>query len=395
MRQQYEIADVIRQFYDDDFRKGIPVYQQRTLKALLQCRTAALGGHIDVCDGCGLLQISYNSCRNRNCPKCQGLEKESWTIQREEELLPVPYFHVVFTLPHELNGLCLHNPRFMYDLLFDSAWYVLQTFANDPKWLGAQTAATMVLHTWGQNLQLHPHVHCIVPGGGLDKEGHWQNPRKGGPDFLFPALAMNKVYRAYFLKQLKIALESGQLSLPDDFPKRKGYKLWKEQLYKKEWVVYTKPPFSKPENVVNYLARYSHRIAIYNQRIINVTNEAVTFRYKDYRDGSKQKTMVLQGREFLRRFCLHIVPDRFRKIRHYGFLSNAVKIKYLKLAKMDLEKKRFIALSREERRAYAKLRLFGFPDDTCHCCGQGKMVAFDSWSANKDPPDYLNVANGI
>ena len=229
---------------------------------------------------------------------------EGWIIQREEELLPVPYFHVVFTLPHELNELCLHNPRFMYDLLFESAWYVLQTFAKDPKWLGAQTAATMVLHTWGQNLYLHPHVHCIVPNGGLTNEGKWQNPRKGGPNFLFPILAMNKVYRAYFLKRLKIALEEGMLTLPDNFPKRSDYKTWKEKLYKKEWVVYTKPPFSKPENVVNYLARYSHRIAISNQRIINVTETEVAFSYKDYRDGAKQKTMVLQGKDFLQRFCL-------------------------------------------------------------------------------------------
>ena len=369
----------------------------------MQCRTAALGGHVDVCDGCGLLQISYNSCRNRNCPKCQGLEKEAWSIQREEELLPVPYFHVVFTLQHELNGLCLHNPRFMYGLLFESAWYVLRTFAADPKWLGAQSAATMVLHTWGQNLQLHPHVHCIVPGGGIDKAGRWQNPRKGGPNFLFPVLAMNKVYRAYFLKQLKIALESGQLSLPKDFPKRSAYKSWKEKLYKTEWVVYTKPPFSKPQNVVNYLARYSHRIAIYNQRITTVTKDTVSFRYKDYRDGAKQKTMCLQGKEFLKRFCLHIVPDRFRKIRHYGFLSNAAKKKALTLVKKELENKRFIALSRAERKAYAQLRLFGFPDDTCPCCGVGKMVpfgllratAFDSWSANKDPPDYLKGAKGV
>ena len=386
---KFEVADAIDKFFDEDFRKCIPAYQQRTLSALQACRTASLGGHVDACDLCGLLQISYNSCRNRNCPKCQGLQKEMWTIQREEELLPVSYFHVVFTLPHELNGLCLHNPRFMYDLLLESAWYVLNSFARDPKWLGAQSAATMILHTWGQNLQLHPHVHCIVPSGGLDTEGNWQNPKKGGPDFLYPILAMNKVYRAYFLKQLKIALEGGRLSLPDDFPTDKPYKVWKENLYKKEWVVYTKPPFSKPENVVNYLARYSHRIAISNQRIINVTNKKVTFRYKDYKQGAKQKVMVLKGKDFLRRFCLHIVPERFRKIRHFGFLSNAVKTKSLKLAKRSLQNKRYQALSKAERKAYAMLRLFGQLKNVCSCCGKEQLVTIDIWLANKDPPGYL------
>ena len=392
MRQKYEVADVISQFYDDDFRKSIPLHQQRTLSALLQCRTASLGGHIDACDACGFLKISYNSCRNRNCPKCQGMEKEMWIIQREEELLPVPYFHVVFTLPHELNVLCLRNPRFMYDLLFESAWYVLQTFASDPKWLGAQSAATMVLHTWGQNLQLHPHVHCIVPNGGLTKEGQWQNPKQGGPGFLFPILAMNKVYRAYFLKQLKIALEGGLLALAADFPTGKDYKIWKEKLYTKEWVVYTKPPFSKPENVVNYMARYSHRIAITNQRIIKITDDEVTFSYKDYKDGAKTKIMTLKGKDFLQRFCLHILPDRFRKIRHYGFLSNAAKKKSLTLAKKVLQNKRHITLSKAERKAFAQLRLFGLPNNNCPCCGIGEMIHLDSWEPNRGPPVCINVA---
>lgn len=391
MQLKFELADVIDNFFDDDFRKRIPVHQQRTLTALQLCRTASLGGHVDACDACGLLLISYNSCRNRNCPKCQGLQTEMWTIQREEELLPVPYFHVVFTLPHELNGLCLHNPRFMYDLLFESAWYVLQTFANDPKWLGAQSAATMVLHTWGQNLQLHPHVHCIVPSGGLHKNGEWQNPKKSGSDFLYPILAMNKVYRAYFLKQLKKALEGGALSLPDDFPMGKQYNAWKENLYAKEWVVYTKPPFSKPEKVVNYLARYSHRIAISNHRIINVTDTQVTFRYKDYKDSAKQKTMTLDGKIFLQRFCLHIVPERFRKIRHFGFLSNSVKNRCLNLAKRSLLNKLHTALSKAERKAFAMLRLFGQPKNICPCCGKGQMVRVDIWLANKDPPSYLNI----
>ncbi len=250
-----------------------------------------------------------------------------------------------------------------------------------------QNSATMVLHTWGQNLQLH--VHCIVPSGGLDKNGDWQNPKKGGANFLFPILAMNKVYRAYFLKQLKIALEGGLLSLPSDFPMKRDYKVWKETLYKKEWVVYTKAPFSKPDNVVKYLARYSHRIAISNHRIVNITETDVFFRYKDYRDGAKNKTMSLRGVDFLKRFCLHIVPSRFRKIRHFGFLSNAVKTKCLSLAKTSLENKRHVALTKAERKAYAELRLFGQSTNRCPCCKKGQMVTVDVWLANKDPPGYL------
>lgn len=390
MRPVFEIADIIHTFYDEDFARRIPLHQQHTLRALQYCRTARMGGHVDACTACGLLRISYNSCRNRNCPKCQELQKEMWTIQREEELLPVTYFHVVFTLPHALNGLCLHNPRFMYNLLFEAAWMVLQSFGADPKWLGAQTAATMLLHTWGQNLTLHPHVHCIVPGGGISKAGKWQQPRRGNARFLFPVLAMNKVFRACFLKQLRHYLEAGQLALPTGFPKDKAYHEWKEQLYKTEWVVYVKSPFSQVRNVVRYLARYSHRIAISNHRIINVTNEQVTFRYKDYRDGALQKLMTLDGKVFLRRFCLHILPPRFRKIRHYGFLANAVKNLRLQQAKSDLLKKRHVILSKSERKYYAQLRLFGNASiDLCPCCGKGQMVTINVWLANKDPPDYL------
>ena len=243
MRPTLEVADIINRFYCESFRQGIPVYKQRALGALSQCRTAALGGHIDACDSCGHNKISYNSCRNRHCPKCQGLQKEMWAIQREEELLPIAYFHVVFTLPHELNALCLFNPRLMYDLLFESAWYVLQTFAHDLKWLGAKSAATMVLHTWGQKLTLHPHVHCIVPSGGLAVDGKWQRPRRGNSNFLYPVLAMNKVYKAYFLKRLREYLKANELKLYQGFPIGNSYNKWKENLYKKEWVVYTKTSF--------------------------------------------------------------------------------------------------------------------------------------------------------
>ena len=390
MRATYEVADIINTFYDEAFGMRIPRHHQRTLNALQACRTAALGGHVDACDACGNMRISYNSCRNRHCPKCQGLQKEMWAIQREEELLPVAYFHVVFTLPHELNGLCLHNPRFMYDLLFESAWYVLHKFGRDPEWLGAQTAATMVLHTWGQNLQLHPHVHCIVPNGGINKRGTWQNARKGNSQFLYPVPAMNQVYKAYFLKRLRQHLERGELSLPNNFPTPKDYYYWKERLYKKDWVVYAKPPFGGVENVVKYLARYSHRVAIANQRIINITEEHVSFGYKDYKDGARQKVMTLTGAQFLQRFCLHILPNRFRKIRHFGFLSNAAKKKRLNQAKQALLKKQHNALTKAQRKALAAQRLFSNNASLCPCCKQGRMVIVEILLPNKDPPGNRN-----
>jgi hypothetical protein len=395
LRPRFEMADVIELFYDKKIKQIIPVYQQVILSTLAACRTATLGGHVLACDECGVVRYAYNSCRNRNCTKCQGVEKEMWVIQREEELLPLSYFHVVFTLPHELNGLCLYNPVAMYNLLFESAWYVLNTFGKDPKWLGAQSAATMVLHTWGQNLSLHPHVHCIVPAGGITKDGKWQNPRRGNAKFLYPVKAMNKVYKARFMRQLKQLLKDGWLKLPPGFPKsikEKNYTRWKENLFAKEWVVYTKPPATGAGQVINYLARYTHSIAISNYRIINVTDKSVSFLYKDYRQKGKQKVMTLDGKIFLQRFCMHILPSRFRKVRHYGFLANAVKSRRLTTAKMALLQKRHIALSRAERKAFARLRLFQSIDEhRCPACHEGRLVVIETLSPNKSPPKNWRI----
>ena len=246
-RPAWEMADVIARFGEKLLQSGqVGAWQKKTLSDLGQCRTALLGGHVDACTGCGQVRVSYNSCRNRNCPKCQSLEREAWILGREADLLPEIYYHVVFTLPSELNGLCLRNPRFMYDTLFDSAWATLQKFAADPKWLGAQTGATMVLHTWGQNLSLHPHVHCIVPGGGLDAHGRWQKSRAGGDRFLYPVKAMWRVYRAIFMKKLCATLEMGELVLPESEPEfydPQAYLAWKNARYAKPWVVYAKRPF--------------------------------------------------------------------------------------------------------------------------------------------------------
>lgn len=384
-----EVAQLIRQFMPQLEQTAYLEQHRYTLEAIRDCRTAAMGGHLDACDACGNIRISYNSCRNRHCPKCQGIRKEMWIIQQQDMLLPVSYFHVVFTLPHEFNPLCLYQPRILYSLLFQSAWQTLRTFALDPKWLGAKTAATMVLHTWSQTLILHPHVHCIVPNGGLTKEGKWQFPKRGKDNFLFPVSAMKKVFKGIFMSKIKRAIEAGLIRLPNEFPFGRAYKTWKDKLYQKDWVVYTKKPFSKVANVIDYLGRYSHRVAITNHRLQKIEKGTVTFEYKDYKDGAKKKSMPLEGTEFLRRFCLHILPKGFRKIRQFGFLSNAGKAKNLAKAKRALGVKVDRLLTRKERRIIAIQRLFQQPQNQCPCCKKGKMITLEIWQKNKSPPEWV------
>jgi hypothetical protein len=381
-----ELADVITKFGTD---VEVSSHQRRTLEALRRCRTAELGGHIDTCDSCGHLHISYNSCRNRHCNKCQGLNKEAWIIQQEDQLLPVAHFHVVFTLPHELNSLCMCEPAKMYDLLFKAAWHTLKTLSLDPKWLGAKPAATMLLHTWGQNLSLHPHVHCIVPNGGLTSDGSWQFPKRGKSNFLYPVKAMQKLYKGYFMQKLKELLIEPDWAFPPDFPKNEAFKNWKDELYKKDWVVYTKKPFGGVKSVVEYLGRYSHRVAITNQRIKSITATHVSFSYKDYRTNGNSKLLTLEGKEFLRRFSQHILPSGFRKVRHFGFIANASKAKSIKAARQALHVKQKELLNKAERRTLAKQRLFKKEADQCPCCKQGRMVTIEVLSAARAPPTAM------
>ncbi len=380
MKAQLEIGEILRG-YEGDLTK-YSHHQRRVLWALRDCRTAALGGHIDACDACGNIKISYNSCRNRHCPKCQGLEKELWMLAREEELLPVTYFHVVFTLPHELNDLCRYNAEAMYDLLFSSAKQTLQQFGDDKQWLGAQLGITMVLHTWGQNLSLHPHIHCIVPNGGLRKDGTWQYPKKGNEKFLFPVAAMQSVYKALFMKGLHEKIVNKMINLPPDFPiEKSAYKSWKNALYDKTWVIYAKRPFGGPKQVIEYLGRYTHKVAISNHRLKGFDKDKgiVTFEYKDYKDGGKKKEIDLTADEFIRRFVQHILPPKFRRIRHYGFLSNAAKGKSLEKARQSLGMKAQIKRDKAARKEEAMRRMLG---ESCHsggtnqcpCCKDGTMV---------------------
>jgi len=279
----------------------------QALQALRKCRTAALGGHTDRCDNpsCQKLHLSYNSCRNRHCPKCQGHKREQWIWAREEELLNVPYFHMVFTLPSELSRLCLYEPKLLYGLLFKSAWEVIAGFASNPKFFGADPGMIAILHTWGQNLSLHPPLHCIVPGGGITQSGQWKPARNKGK-YLFPVKAMSRVFRAHYVAGLRKGLKTEQ---------SEGFY---QSLFQKKWVVYCKRPFLGPPQVVEYLGRYTHKIVISNHRIKNLDDQRVTFLVKDYRHGGRKSLLRLPDSEFIRRFAMHILPKGFVRIRHYG-----------------------------------------------------------------------------
>jgi Putative transposase/Transposase zinc-binding domain len=358
MRPAYELADVLNAHWNEVLLSAhFNTWQLRTLNALRRCRSAEMGGHIDGCDNCGYLRISYNSCRNRHCPKCQVVQREQWIIARQAELLPVSYFHVVFTLPDTLNRLCLHEPKKMYDLLFAVAWSVMQSFSQDKKHLGAQTGMIAVLHSWGQNLSLHPHLHCIVPGGGLTKQNKWKQSRSRGK-FLFPLTAMSKVYRARFVAALR-----------KHFPEEK--QLLYNELFKKDWVVYAKQPFAGPQQVIEYLGRYTHKIAISNHRIQSITPQAISFTFKDYRETAKKKIMQLQPLEFIRRFALHILPKGFVRIRHYGILSSKRKANNLSLIHLQLDSV-YVKPEKKDWQQVSSERL-NYNPKICPCCKQQSM----------------------
>lgn len=321
-----EVADILRaqgRRFLDRYRSGLDYQQIKAFRAIQNCRTAALGGHIDACPQCGHQAISYNSCRNRHCPKCQAQVRQRWIAAREQELLDISYFHVVFTVPHELNVLALENPRLFYDLLFTASAHTMLGVAADSKHLGAQIGMISILHTWGQNLLLHPHVHCVVPAGGLSPDHtHWVGQRY---PFFLPVKVLSRVFRGKFLARLKRLRRRQQLlcagpaaALADD---RQFAKLLR-RLHRQDWVVYAKPTLGGPMRVIRYLGRYTHRVAISNQRLLAFDGERVTFLWKNYAHGGKQRTMTLTATEFLRRFSLHVLPKGFVRIRHFGFLAN-------------------------------------------------------------------------
>lgn len=386
MQPQFELAQLLRvhwQTIEQNVKNNmLNTWQLRTLSALSKCRTSALGGHIDGCGSCGNLRISYNSCRNRHCPKCQGNEREAWIQAREKELLPVAYFHVVFTLPSELNGLCIQYPKPMYDSLFAAAWDTINTFANDEKHLGATTGMISILHTWGQQLTLHPHLHCIIPAGGLTKQGKWKHTKTNG-NYLFPVKALSVVFRAKYIHHLRKNLLELNTKNNTNIILSKSVI---DSCFKKQWVVYTKRPFSGANSVVEYLGRYTHKVAISNHRIIGMDNNKISFSYKDYKDGAKKKVLTLDAMEFVRRFSLHILPKAFVRIRHYGILSSTSKTKAIEVIRKQLPKLK-TKTTKHHATHYNPLQ--------CPCCKKETMMRLLHFNQRGPPANWKVYAKKL
>jgi endogenous inhibitor of DNA gyrase (YacG/DUF329 family) len=370
----YELQTIVERFLPRlSARQGISREQLKVLSAIQNCRTSALGGHEEVCKSCGQVRYAYNSCRNRHCPKCQGIDLERWVMARETDLMPVKYFHVIFTLPEELNELCMFHPADMYQLLFQTAWNVLCSFASDEKWLGGQLGAFAILHTWSQTLMLHPHIHLIIPAGGISQNGKWKASKSKGK-FLFDVTQLSSVFRARFIAGLRKLAKELSLTLE---------KQMMDRLFEKGWIVYAKQPFGGPQKVIKYLGQYTRRIAISNYRIKKITDDHVVFSYKDRRDKNKKKILTLKGEEFLRRFLLHVVPSGFMRIRHYGFLSSRNKTKALTIIRKELN----VAAPEKKKLTWkqiAKTRL-GFDPRKCPSCG-GEMVIYKIIPRHRAPP---------
>jgi hypothetical protein len=371
MRPAHTVADILEIEQQKLQQLSLTSWHFRTLQAVRRCRTSAMGGHIDKCDCCQKLHISYNSCRNRHCPTCQGHKREQWINARENELLNVPYFHVVFTLPHEFNSFALSHGKVIYSSLFKAAWQTLQQFGANPKHLGGKMGMIAVLHTWGQNLSLHPHLHCIVPGGGLTKSGKWKSAKSKGK-YLFNVKAMSPVFKAKYVALLR----KSELNIPQ--------KIYNE-VFKKKWVVFAKQPFARPENVIEYLGRYSHKIAISNHRILQIDQEKkrVTFTAKDYRHGDKKIVLTLSTEEFVRRFGLHILPKGFTRIRHFGILSSSLKKEKLPQLQAELAVKKLATIIPEKPVLHRQ----------CPSCKKGKLHTVLLFDARGPPQNWQQLFN--
>jgi hypothetical protein len=395
VRTSIEVADIFRAAgpaYRAAHAGHLDAHRLKVMSAIEHCRTAALGGHVEACTDCGHWRIAYNSCRNRHCPRCQGAAARTWLAEREADLLPVGYFHVVFTLPAEIAAIAFHNKALVYDLLFRAASETMLTIAADPRHLGARIGITAVLHTWGSAMTHHPHVHMIVPGGGIAPDGsRWISSR---PAFLLPVRVLGKLFRRVFVTRLVALHEAGRLAFygaTAHLAERRAFLRYLAPVRKKRWVVYAKAPFAGPQAVLAYLSRYTHRVAISNSRLLSYDEAGVTFRYKDYRrDGTdRQQTMRVSADEFIRRFLLHVLPKGFHRIRHYGLLAGG-------------SRKTSLALAR------ALLAAAPLPDDTvagepvdprppCPCCG-GRVViieAFARWGQPRAPPRQQATTGSI
>jgi hypothetical protein len=388
----FEVADIFRKAfsgYNDAFGP-LPADHYKVANALMACRTSALGGHIDRCDHCNHEHISYNSCRNRHCPKCQALQRARWVECRTRDLLPVHYFHVVFTIPRELNAFALRNKKPFYTLLFQAVSETLQCFARDKKYLGGQIALFAILHTWGQNLMDHPHLHCVIPGGALMDDGRWKQCPKG---FLFPVKPLSALFKGKLLDYFRKSIAEGAIELCGTLQQYKNHSRMKallDSLYKEQWVVYIKPPFAGPKAVVKYTGRYTHRVAISNSRLVAMDGKGVTFRWKDYSDHNRQKRMTLDGVEFIRRFMLHVIPSGFVRIRHYGFLSNRSRKEKLDACRKALgikpQEVETVAESQTPHWYDLVIKFLGIDPRICPVCKKGLMKPYREICATSPPP---------
>ena len=367
---------------------------RRAMQAIETCRTATLGGHRETCNTCGADRIAYNSCRNRHCPKCQTLAKERWLAARRAELLPVEYFHVVFTLPHALNALAQGNPRVVYTLLFRAVAATLTTFGRDPRHLGGDLGGTAILHTWGQNLSQHLHLHCVVSGGALTQDGaRWI---AAPPGFLFPVRALARVFRGKYLQALYRAFTTGKLRFAGSLAALadpQAFATWLRDLRQQDWVVYAKRPFAGPTQVLEYLGRYTHRVAISNERLVSHTDGVVRFRWRDYADGDRVKIMTLAAEEFIRRFLLHVVPGGFVRIRHFGFLANRTRRAKLARCRALLAQPPAPAASAIESVSALMRRLTGIDIERCPVCQQGQLHVTEILAPTSPPTRRVPVVD--
>ena len=389
-RPRLEVADVVRQ-YGATYREthALTSAQQRVMEAIARCRTAALGGHLEQCDACGHERPAYNSCANRHCPKCQALARAQWLAARRAELLQTEYFHVVFTLPDAIAALALQNKGVVYGILFRTVAETLRTIAGDPQHLGAELGFLAVLHTWGQTLLHHPHVHCVVPGGGLAPDDRQWIPCR--PGFFLPVRVLSRLFRRLFLTALQGACAVGHLHFAgtlEDLQDPAAFAAYLVPVRQAEWVVYAKPPFGGPAQVLEYLGRYTHRVAIANQRLLGIDEGQVRFRYKDYRDHDRQKTMSLAAAEFIRRFLLHVLPGGFHRIRHYGFLGNRFRGVKLALCRQLLGMAATLTATAPAPRDYRDVyeALTGTSLRVCPLCQHGQMVRVATLPRDPRPP---------
>ncbi|ASQ06540.1 IS91 family transposase [Sinorhizobium meliloti] len=397
IRSGPEVADIFRR-YGEAYRAqhtSLSAAQRRVMTAIELCRTAALGGHVEACDQCGHRRIAFNSCRDRHCPRCQSLARAQWLEDRRAELLDTQYFHVVFTLPEAIAAIAYQNKALVYGLLFRATAETLRTIAADPKHLGAEIGFFAVLHTWGQNLLHHPHLHCVVPGGGFSPDGtRWIACK---PGFFLPVRVLSRLFRRLFLEHLEKAFDAGKLQFftaLQHLNECKAFRRYLAPLRKTDWVVYAKPPFAGPEQVLDYVGRYTHRVAISNNRLVDIEDGAVRFRWKDYRHGDRQKVMTVSADEFIRRFLLHVLPEGFHRIRYYGFLGNRYRAQKLACCRemlgMPISAPSDSRSEKDYRDRYEELT--GRSLRQCPVCHQGHMIIIETFDGVTGPLRYWDTS---